>query len=73
MGANENPRVCETLGFSIPIFQREGLNPQAGYRLIVAIQPFDDVVAGYTSRDSDKNETNTSNTGTSFLLPDWRR
>ena len=26
---------------------------QAGYRLLIAIQPFDDVVAGYTSRNSD--------------------
>ena len=40
-------------GFSIPIWEREGLGPQAGYRLLIAIQPFDDVVAGYTSRNSD--------------------
>ena len=26
---------------------------QAGYRLLIAVQPFDDVVAGYTSRNSD--------------------
>jgi hypothetical protein len=34
-------------------FLREGLTPQAGYRLLIAVQPFDDVVAGYTSRNSD--------------------
>ena len=27
---------------------------QAGYRLLIAVQPFDDVVAGYTSRTGDK-------------------
>ena len=50
--AHENPRAA-TLGFSIPNF-REGLDPQAGYRSVIAVQPFDDVVAGYTSRNSDQ-------------------
>jgi hypothetical protein len=34
-------------------WQWEGLTPQAGYRLFIAVQPFDDVVAGYTSRNGD--------------------
>ena len=40
-------------GFSIPILEWEGLTPQAGYRLFIAVQPFDDVVANHTSRNSD--------------------
>ena len=31
---------------------------QAGYRLLIAVQPFDDVVAGYTSRDGDNKREN---------------
>ena len=49
----EKPQSRNLWGFSIPIFLREGLTPQAGYRLFIAVQPFDDVVAGYTSRNGD--------------------
>ena len=31
---------------------------QAGYRLLIAVQPFDDVVAGYTSHAGDKERNN---------------
>lgn len=41
-----------TLGFSIPVLSA-GLRAEAGYRLFVAVQPFDDVMANYTSRNSD--------------------
>ena len=44
----------QSLGFFYSyFFRREGLSPQAGYRLFIAVQPFDDVVAGYTSRNGD--------------------
>ena len=49
----KKPQSGNLWGFSSPNLKREGLTPQAGYRLFVTIQPFDDVVAGYTSRDSD--------------------
>lgn len=48
----KNPSAA-TLGFSIPFFIRQGLIPQAGYRLFITVQPFDDVMANYTSRNSD--------------------
>ena len=53
-GHTRKPPGRHPWGFSIPTFKREGLTPQAGYRLLIAVQPFDDVVAGYTSRNSDK-------------------
>jgi hypothetical protein len=56
-------------GFSIPTFKREGLNPQAGYRLLVTIQPFDDVVAGYTSHNSDNKRNKFFHMNTPSLLP----
>lgn len=51
---NETPEAGPFGGFSIPNFKRKGLNPQAGYRLIVAIQPFTDVMDRYTCRNSNK-------------------
>ena len=45
--------VFQHWGFSIPFSERQGLEPQAGYRLFIAVQPFDDVMANYTSRNSD--------------------
>ena len=65
----ENPQSCDLWGFSIPKFLREDLSPQAGYRLLIAIQPFDDVVASYTRRDSDNKRNKTFHPGTPFLLP----
>ena len=53
-GHTRKPPGRHPWGFSIPTFKREGLTPQAGYRLLIAVQPFDDVVAGHTSRNSDK-------------------
>ena len=49
---NENPSVA-ALGFSIPILTRQGLKPQADYRLFITVQPFDDVMANYTTRNRD--------------------
>ena len=66
-GHTRKPPGRHPWGFSIPTFKREGLTPQAGYRLLIAVQPFDDVVANYTSRNSD--ETSISNMNTPFLLP----
>lgn len=54
MPQNENPRGWTLRGFSIPILKRKGLNPQAGYRLRVAIQPFTDVMDRYTCRNGNK-------------------
>lgn len=56
---HEKPQRLRLWGFSIPNFQWEGLSPQAGYQLLVAVQPFDDVVAGYTSRNGN-NKRNKS-------------
>ena len=55
----KKPQSGNLWGFSSPNLKREGLTPQAGYRLFVTIQPFDDVVAGYTSRDSDNKRNKT--------------
>lgn len=48
---DKNPSAA-ILGFSIPVLSA-GLRAEAGYRLFVAVQPFDDVMANYTSRNSD--------------------
>ena len=53
----ESPRNGSSGGFLFR-FWIWWLKPQAGYRLFVTIQPFDDVVAGYTSRDSDNEREN---------------
>ena len=45
---SESPRNGSSGGFLFR-FWIWWLKPQAGYRLFVTIQPFDDVVAGYTS------------------------
>ena len=50
---SESPRNGSSGGFLFR-FWIWWLKPQAGYRLFVTIQPFDDVVAGYTSRTGDK-------------------
>ena len=45
---------------------------QAGYRLLIAVQPFDDVVAGYTTHDCDQKGCNKiKHALTPFPLPDW--
>ena len=49
---NEPPEAHTFWGFFL-FLEWEGLTPQAGYRLLIAVQPFDDVVAGYTSRNGD--------------------
>ena len=46
---NENPGVAAP-GFSIPILLGRA---QDSYRLLIAVYPFDDVVADYTSHDGD--------------------
>ena len=46
--------VLQHWGFLFP-FYAAGLN---GYRLFIAIQPFDDVMANYTSRDGDNKRNN---------------
>mgnify|MGYP005792195447 CR=1 FL=1 len=53
----EKPQSGSSGAFLFLFWEREGLGPQAGYRLLIAIQPFDDVVAGYTSRNSDKERS----------------
>ena len=57
------------LGLFYAYLLREGLTPQAGYRLLIAIQPFDDVVASYTSRGSGNKRNKAFHSGTPFLLP----
>ena len=54
---SESPRNGSSGGFLFR-FWIWWFKPQAGYRLFVTIQPFDDVVAGYTSRDSDNEREN---------------
>lgn len=48
----QKPQCCNT-GVFYSLFIRQGLIPQAGYRLFITVQPFDDVMANYTSRNSD--------------------
>ena len=51
---NKKPEGVRDLRVFLFLFlEREGLTPQAGYQLFIAVQPFDDVVANRTSRDSD--------------------
>ena len=51
----KNPRAA-TLGFSIP-FLVVGLSPQAHYWLHITVQPFDDVMANYTTHNSDNKRS----------------
>jgi hypothetical protein len=44
--------VFQHWGFLFLFWVWKGLIPQAGYRLFVTVQPFDDVMANYTSRNS---------------------
>lgn len=64
----KNPRVA-TSGVFLFLILREGLGPQAGYRLFIAVQPFDDVVAGYTTHNSDQERNKYIHKNTPFLLP----
>ena len=49
----KNPEsVSDFRGFLFLFWVRKGLIPQAGYRLFVTVQPFDDVMANYTSHNS---------------------
>ena len=48
----KTPEVA-TLGFSIPIFVRQGLAPQARYRLLITVQPFANEVANHTCHNGE--------------------
>ena len=50
--AYENPGDAPP-GFSIPILSTAGLNAAGWLPIILAVQPFDDVMASYASRNSD--------------------
>ena len=60
---NEKPRERNSLGFSIP-FLYGGLNHRLVTDYLSPSNHFDDVVAGYTSRDSDNKRK--------ALVPYWR-
>ena len=51
--SKQKPRCSSTGVFYSYFLVWKGLIPQAGYRLFVTVQPFDDVMANYTSRNSD--------------------
>ena len=51
--SKQKPRCSSTGVFYFYFLVWKGLIPQAGYRLFVTVQPFDDVMANYTSRNSD--------------------
>jgi len=57
-GHTRKPPGRHPWGFSIPTFKREGLTPQAGYRLLITVQPFDDVMANYTTHNSGNKRSN---------------
>ena len=61
----KNPRTAFRGFFYSVLLWR--LNPQAGHRLFITIQPFDDVVADYTSHDSDYKANNVVHLHTSSL------
>ena len=51
--SKQKPRCSSTGVFYSYFLVWKGLITQAGYRLFVTVQPFDDVMANYTSRNSD--------------------
>ena len=51
--AKTNTPVLQHWGVLFLFLKRQELIPQAGYRLLIAIQPFDDVMANYTTHDGD--------------------
>ena len=50
---SETPRSCDLRGVSIPFCSR-WLRPEAGYRLLISVQPFANVAGDYTCRDREK-------------------
>ncbi len=51
--AKTNTPVLQHWGVLFLFLKRQELISQAGYRLLIAIQPFDDVMANYTTHDGD--------------------
>ena len=52
------PPVLQHWGIFVSHFSRARITPQADYRLFIAVRPFDDVMANYTSRDGDNKRNN---------------
>lgn len=73
MSNSENPGVATSGVFYSYFWQWEGLGPQVGCRLLITVQPFNDVMANYAARDSDKKRSNYIHTGHTFFLCQYRR